>query len=412
MIDPARTITPPDWMDDPAIRLVFDALTDTGAIDPQVLFVGGCVRNTVLGLPPGDIDIATVHKPEAVIRRIEGAGVRAVPTGIEHGTITAVINGKPFEITTLRRDVETDGRRAVVDFTDNWIEDARRRDFTVNTLLADLDGDLYDPTGLGLKDIDSKRIVFVGDANQRVAEDTLRILRFFRFYALYGGGNTPDPVALAACRAGAGKIAQLSRERIMQEMVRILMVDDPAAILQLMFDNGVLREFANPDYKAEWLKSLVQLQKDHDALDLPARMAVVAAGDAEWVGEFEKFIVISNALRADLNLIFKTLAVISGLRVDEAIYRFGNRAALQACLIRHAREGSVPDAETIEQLKNWRAPTFPLSGDDVMKLGVERGPEVGRILNAVEEWWIAEHFRPNESACRAKMKEEATAPSI
>lgn len=407
MLNPERTIPPTAWMKDRAVQVVFHALTDTGAVDPQVLFVGGCVRNTLLGLPPGDMDLATLHKPEGVTRRLAAQGVRVIPTGIDHGTVTAVIDGKPFEITTLRRDVETDGRRAVVAFTDDWREDAARRDFTINTLLADADGNIYDPTGKGLSDLETNRIVFVGDASERVAEDHLRILRFFRFYALYGAGTTPDAAALAACRAAADKIGTLSRERITQEMVRILMVDRPADILGLMFENGVMRDFVHPEYQALRLNALAKLQNMYAAPDLAARMAVAANAQPNWVDQFDKYIVFSNALRGDLILILKVLAAAADMKAHEVIYRFGNRAALQAHLVHHAMAGTDPAAADVDVLKNWRAPTLPITGDDVMKAGVERGPDVGRILKTIEEWWIAEDFRPNESACRARVKDEA-----
>ncbi|AGH98404.1 CCA tRNA nucleotidyltransferase [Micavibrio aeruginosavorus] len=406
MLNIERTIPPTAWMKDRAVQVVFHALTDTGAVDPQVLFVGGCVRNTLLGLPPGDMDLATVHKPESVIRRLEAQGVRVIPTGIDHGTVTAVVDGKPFEITTLRRDVETDGRRAVVAFTDDWREDAARRDFTINTLLADADGHIYDPTGKGLADLETRRIVFVGEADQRVAEDHLRILRFFRFYALYGAGTAPDADALAACRMGADKIGTLSRERITQEMVRILMVDHPADILGLMFENGVMRDFVHPDYQASALNALAKLQNIYVAPDLAARMVVAAHARMDWVDQFDKYIVFSNALRGDLILVLKILAVADSMKVHELIYRFGNRAAVQAHLVHHAMAGTEPNAADVDVLKNWRAPALPITGDDVMKAGVERGPDVGRILKTIEEWWIAEDFLPPESACRARVKEE------
>jgi poly(A) polymerase len=243
----------------PESRAVFSALQNKAA-HPQVLFVGGCVRNAVLGLPPGDCDLATIHPPFEVTRRLEDVGIKVVPTGIDHGTVTAVVDGKPFEITTLRRDVETDGRHAVVSFTQDWSLDAQRRDFTINTLLADGAGNLYDPTGDGLSDLEAGRVVFVGDPVQRIAEDYLRILRFFRFYAFYGRGR-PDAAALAACRAAAGKIADLSRERVTQEILKIIAADGAADILEIMAAQNVMKDFVHPQCKIANLAMLAGLQK-------------------------------------------------------------------------------------------------------------------------------------------------------
>ena len=208
----SETIGQRPWMTAPETSAVMDALEAAGGAD-CARYVGGCVRNTLLGKPVSDIDIATRLTPEAVIAALKAAKLKAVPTGVEHGTVTAISGGKPFEITTLRRDVETDGRRAVVAFTDDWGEDARRRDFTLNALYAQRDGTLFDPTGHGVADCRAGRIVFVGEAEERVAEDYLRILRFFRFFAWYGAGPA-DAAALAACETLKGDLKTLSAERV------------------------------------------------------------------------------------------------------------------------------------------------------------------------------------------------------
>ena len=228
----AKTIPAQPWMISPAARRIMRILNG-GAAEPLALFVGGCVRNALAGEAVTDIDIATRLTPPEVMERCAAADIRAIPTGIDHGTVTAVVDGAPFEITTLRRDVETDGRHAVVAFSQDWREDAQRRDFTMNTLLADSGGHVYDPTGQGISDLAAGRVVFVGDPAQRIAEDYLRILRFFRFHARYGKG-APDAAALAACAAAADRIATLSRERISQEFFRILAAENPAPILRLM----------------------------------------------------------------------------------------------------------------------------------------------------------------------------------
>ncbi|MFQ5959208.1 MAG: CCA tRNA nucleotidyltransferase, partial [Alphaproteobacteria bacterium] len=240
-VEPAGTIEPQRWMTVRATRAVVDALRAQGA---EVRFVGGCVRDAVAGRKVTDVDIATPDPPETVIRLLEAAGIRVVPTGIKHGTVTAVVARRPFEITTLRRDVETYGRHAKVAFTDDWTADAARRDFTINALFCAPDGTLYDPFG-GLDDLRAGRVRFVGDAVQRIREDVLRLLRFFRFYAHYGR-PPPDAEALAACRAMALALPSLSGERVCAELLRLLAADDPAAVLELMIEADVL-EFVLPE---------------------------------------------------------------------------------------------------------------------------------------------------------------------
>jgi poly(A) polymerase len=213
-----------EWMS-PEAEAVFDALEARGGAE-CARYVGGCVRNAVMGEPVADVDIATTLTPEETVAALKAARIRAVPTGLEHGTVTAVRGGEPFEITTLRRDVETDGRRAVVAFTRDWSEDAERRDFTFNALYASRDGTLHDPTGRGLADAREGHVVFVGDPATRIREDYLRVLRFFRFYAWYGNG-APDPASLGACAALRAPVAQLAAERISKELLKLLAASDP-----------------------------------------------------------------------------------------------------------------------------------------------------------------------------------------
>ena len=226
------------WTTHPATVRVMDALARAGGED-AARFVGGCVRNALLRRPVADIDIATVLTPDAVAAALQAAGIKAVPTGLAHGTVTAVVDGRPFEITTLRRDVETDGRHAVVAFTADWGEDAARRDFTMNALYADLEGQVFDPTGEGLGDLRNGAVRFVGDPAARITEDALRILRFFRFHALYGRGRA-DAAALAACAEGRDLIARLSIERIAKELLGLFGAEDPRPAVRLMAGAGVL----------------------------------------------------------------------------------------------------------------------------------------------------------------------------
>ncbi len=370
---------------------------------PKALFVGGCVRNELLGVPVGDIDIATVLEPEEVIRRCEGAGIKTVPTGIEHGTVTVVVNKKPFEITTLRRDVKTDGRRAVVAFTDDWTEDARRRDFTMNTLLAGPDGAIFDPTGQGQKDLEARHVIFVGDPATRIAEDYLRVLRFFRFHAVYGQGD-PDAGALAACRAAADKIGTLSRERITQEFTKILMMDNSVDIISIMFENNILKDVADDWYKPKILQSLAELQDRYSMPSFPARLLVLAGNIDEWL-------ILSNAQKKEMANLGKFIEnrETGAIPSDKGlIYRFGADIAGQAFLLLAAR-GKISTEELAGKMnlvRNWRTPDFPLSGDDVMATGIPAGPGVGKILKAIEQWWMGQDCEPGREECLFKLKSD------
>lgn len=394
MIAVATTLDPTLWKPSAEAGRVFAALSDSG--EPQILFVGGCVRNAVLGLPPGDYDLATVHAPEEVTRRLQAAGIKVVPTGIAHGTVTAVVDGHPFEITTLRQDVETDGRRAVVAFTDDWAEDAQRRDFTMNTLLADLDGRVYDPTGRGLADLRAGRVVFVGDPGQRIAEDYLRILRFFRFHALYGRG-APDAAALDACWAAADKIATLSRERITQETERIVAVDDPADILGLMRGQRVMADLFHPRCDLAALNALARLQKQAEMISVAARLAMLAAGDTAHMAVFEKYLLLSRERQKSLESLF--IAMGRDIGLPERLYRFGREVAGQSLLIRAAMGKDEVRAEEIEMIRYGSIPVFPMGGNDLKVLGVDAGPRMGVILHDLEEWWIAQNFTPDHDQC-------------
>jgi poly(A) polymerase len=252
---PATSIDVNSWMAQAQTQAVIQALMAGGQ---PARFVGGCVRDALLGLPVKDIDIATPEPPERVTELIEQADLRAIPTGIDHGTITAICDGIPFEITTLRRDVETFGRHARVSYTTDWQEDAARRDLTLNALYCDPDGTVFDPVG-GLADLKAGRIRFVGDARARIEEDVLRLLRFFRFYAYYGVG-TADPEAIAACREMAPQIETLSVERVWKEMSRLLLAPDPAAAFDLMMTNGVLSHLLPEVVDSDRLPALIKAE--------------------------------------------------------------------------------------------------------------------------------------------------------
>lgn len=395
---PAKKIKPKTWMTAPDTAAVIKAL---GA--DKARFVGGCVRNMLLGLPVGDIDIATLHEPLAVMKILEKAGIKAVPTGIDHGTVTAVINKKHFEITTLRRDVETDGRRAVVAFTTDWKEDAQRRDFTINTLLADEQGNIYDPTSKGLKDIEARKVRFVSDPDERIAEDYLRILRFFRFYALYGKGK-PDAAALKACAKAAKKISTLSKERITQEFFKILSVDNPADILGIMFENKVLKEFSFPSYDAKFFKHTCEFQNRYHLAFIAARLFCVAGLKPANFKKMEKLLLVPKVFKKDIEALDGVLAL-PDLDNDHAVrvsvYKFGRTVTAQALMIELAQNrvtnGYAPKALKI--IQKWDIPQLPIDGNDLMKAGIKKGPELGRALDKIESWWISQDFTPDKKEC-------------
>ncbi|MCD8497273.1 MAG: CCA tRNA nucleotidyltransferase [Alphaproteobacteria bacterium] len=355
---PVTTIPVQDWMKMPETKAVMGPL-NKNSDEPMALFVGGCIRNALLGIDVGDIDIATKFTPQQVVDIMGKSGIKTVPTGIEHGTVTAVSNHKPYEITTLRRDVKTDGRRAVVAFSDSWEEDAYRRDFTMNTLLADDAGNVYDPTGQGVSDLKAGRVVFVGDAAERIAEDVLRILRFFRFHALYGKG-APDEAALAACCDQADKISTLSRERITQEFFKILSVTHPVDNLGIIFKNGILKEFHYPDYNPDLLSFFC----DHAfEFSLAGRLFIFFAQSVDNIKTQDKMLIIPKALvreleaieRAYMKALFDTEA-----GVKTALYRYG-RAAVKAVLVIKAGQGALDKSALAayrDITENWDIPVF------------------------------------------------------
>jgi len=387
----AKKIDPQPWMIAPettAIMQVLGGLTSP----PKALFVGGCVRNSLMGRPVTDIDIATIHRPDDVMTMLTKAGIRAIPTGLAHGTVTAIIDDAKFEITTLRRDVATDGRHAVIAFTDQWEEDAQRRDFTLNTLLASPQGDIFDPIGQGLADLDAGKIVFVGEASQRIAEDYLRILRFFRFHGQYGTGE-PDQAALSACRQHAEKVRELSRERVTQEFLKIIALPHVNSVLQLMFDQGVMKSLQDKGYKAQAMEHLCALQSRYEAIEIVPRLCLITGFDMRRI---EEWMVLSNAQKQQvdsLNKAFAGLRPISKKKIRELVYHHGNHVVLQAYLIKMARAMDFPDLDIIDIARYWQAPVFPIRGEDLKTAGMMPGRDMGKKLAALELKWIKSDFR-------------------
>ena len=368
-----------------------------GAGEGLVRFVGGAVRDALLGLPVSDLDLATVLRPDEVSRRVRAAGFKAAPTGIAHGTVTAVLPEGPVEVTTLRRDISTDGRRATVAFTDDWREDAARRDFTINALSADpTDGTIHDYFG-GIDDVRLGVVRFIGDPLARIAEDHLRILRFFRFHARFGSG-APDAAGLAACSARANDLMALSRERIAQELFKLLGVIDPTPTVALMVERGILAPVL-PEIDGEGvtrLRRLVAREREFGG-DALRRLAALLPADpsvADLVGARLK---LSNAQRKRLISAAEPGEPGSARPLAHAI---GLTNARDRLLLRKAD----PDA-ALAEIDGWHPPRLPVGGGDLVALGLSAGPTVAATLQAIERQWVDEGF-PDAARVRAIAKEK------
>ena len=410
---PIDTLPLQPWMSAPATVAVMDALRAAGG---EARFVGGCVRDAVMRKPIGDIDIATPMTPEAVTAALKAAGLKAIPTGAEHGTITAVSGGTPYEITTLRRDVSTDGRRATVAFTDDWALDAARRDFRLNALYLDLDGRLTDPTGEGLADARAGRIVFVGEPAHRIREDYLRILRFFRFLAWYGRGE-PDPAALAACAAEKAGIAQLSAERVSKELLKLLAADDPRPAVRLMAATGVLPLALPGAQGLARFEALVGIETDMlFSCDPELRLAALLPNDPAAAASTGRTLRLSNAqqgrLVAALNPEPPIRSWMSPREARRFVYREGAGPFCDRVMLAWA--ASDRPAATIQWrallplAQSWPRPTLPLTGDDVVAAGAPRGPIVGEVLREVEDWWVENDFIDDKLSIVERLKSVMT----
>jgi poly(A) polymerase len=376
-----------EWRRRPGMDRLLKAL---GAGEGETRFVGGCVRDTLLGLEVSDVDLATRLKPEAVMARLKEAGIKAVPTGLAHGTVTAVSAGTPVEVTTLRRDVATDGRRATVAFTDDWQEDAARRDFTINALSVDpLSGEVFDYFG-GADDLAARRVRFIGDPFTRIAEDHLRILRFFRFHARFGIG-APDEAGLEACVTRANDLMALSRERVADELSKLLALADPSATCALMERRGVFAPVL-PEISAEGVDALRRLigreRRIGVAADVPRRLAAMLPRDAEVASHVAARLRLANAWRQLLALYARPPA--SDVYPRALAYRHGKDQALSLLLLGDADEAKL--AEDAARLGNWAVPLFPLKGGELVGRGLPKGPVVAQTLERVKREWIESEF--------------------
>lgn len=385
------------WAGDPTVHTLFAGLDGAGIV---ARFVGGCVRNSVLGRAIDDYDLAVDTKPDAVMRALETAKLKVVPTGIKHGTVTAVVDGRPFELTTLRRDVETDGRRAVVAFTDDWLEDASRRDFTFNALYADRDGTLYDPFD-GRRDLAEARVRFIGDAETRIAEDRLRVLRFFRFHAWYG--KPPfDAASFDACRRNAGSLRGLSGERVAKELLRLLKAADPADTIAAMVEAAILDQWLPECIGTARLRALIAREDKPDPLRRLAAILPTGA-DATAIGKRLK-LSTQESLRLDVMLAAEpAIDIAGGPKAWRAgIYRLGGNLYADRLLLAADAPGDWRGALAMARI--WTPPELPVSGGDALKLGLKPGPRVGALIEAVEQWWIAGDFTADRAACLAELE--------
>jgi tRNA nucleotidyltransferase/poly(A) polymerase len=389
-----------DWalLRDSQVRAVFSALEGEQG---KTRIVGGAVRDALLGRPVSDADFATVFHPDDVTARCQAAGLKTVPTGIEHGTVTVVADGRAFEVTTLRRDVETNGRHAVVQFTADWNEDAARRDLTINALYCDMKGELFDPLG-GLGDLQAGRVRFIGDAESRIREDYLRILRFFRVFAWYGKGR-PDGDGLKACAKLKPGIATLSAERVWAELKRLLAAPDPARALLWMRTTEVLQKALPESWGIDAIHRLVAAERAEgwapdplvrlEAILPPHRARIDSLAERLRLSKEEasRLCAWANAVESD--------PAMSEAHLDEVLYRTGRQGTqdrLRHALARELEKNHPEAAAGLRRLMlhadGWQRPVFPLSGRDLVAAGIEPGPAIGERLRDLEERWIASGF--------------------
>ncbi|MEI3804604.1 CCA tRNA nucleotidyltransferase [Agrobacterium sp. CCNWLW32] len=407
-----------DWFEKPALKRIFALLNADGG---EVRIVGGAVRNALMDLPVVDVDLATTLTPDVVVARAKAAGIKAVPTGIEHGTVTLVIDGEGFEVTTLRRDVETNGRHAQVAFGTDWQTDAERRDLTINALYADEKGEIIDLIN-GLPDIETGTVRFIGDAAMRISEDYLRILRFFRFFAHYGSGR-PDADGLRASARAKDKLGTLSAERVWSELKKLLSARDPSRALLWMRQSGVLTEIL-PETEKWGIDAIHGLVATEQALgwavDPMLRLSAILPPDRDRLVALAARLRLSKAEAAYLTHWASAPAADPELKetaLDRLLYRQGVegvKTRLKLALAAARADVSAGDtamqkvarlSTLLARAEKFHKPGFPLSGVDVMAAGVEAGPKVGEVLKSLEEKWIDVNFSLDRAALTARLKD-------
>jgi poly(A) polymerase len=392
------------WLKSGPTARVLELLNGNGE---EARVVGGAVRNALLKIPIGDIDIATTALPEEVIRRAKAAGIKSVPTGIEHGTVTLVVDAQPFEVTTLREDAETFGRKAKVAFGRDWVGDAKRRDFTINGLSVDAEGIVHDHVG-GLDDIPAKRVRFIGDPDQRISEDYLRILRFFRIHAAFGAGDPDREGYLACIRARAG-LATLSAERVRMEMVKLLVAEGAAGAIAAMTDGGLLLPiFGGVAYTGP-LTAMIAAERSLGLKpDAVRRLGALAVAVTEDARRLATRLRLTNAETRGLDSMGHRWWRLAGM--DEAtarrrLYRLGEDRYRDRLMLAWARAGADARSAQWRELatlpERWRAPKFPLKAADFIGRGIAEGPALGQVLALAEDAWLAADFTLDEPALKA-----------
>jgi poly(A) polymerase len=402
----SRSLAGAPWLTTGVLPRLLGVLDGNGE---EARVVGGAVRNVLLGIAIHEIDVATTAVPDEVVKRVTAAGFKPVPTGIEHGTVTVVIDKHPFEVTTLRQDVETYGRHAKVAFGRDWKTDAERRDFTINALSATRDGAVYDYVG-GLDDLAARRVRFIGDPAKRIAEDYLRILRFFRFHAAYGTSDHPDAEGIAACIAGRDGLGQLSRERLRMELMKLVVGTHAVPTLISMTDAGLLLRVLGG---ISYLGSFENMAKAEAAIGAPpdpvrrlGALAVMVAEDAERLWQKLRLTNVEHERLASMAEGWRRISPSFGEQAARALlYRLGREPFTDHALLGWARsQAAASDAAwhalaTLPQ--RWTAPVFPLKAADFIKRGVEKGPALGAALAAAEKAWIAAGFPSDAAALEA-----------
>jgi poly(A) polymerase len=400
----ARVLSDAPWLRSGPTARVLELLNSNGE---EARVVGGAVRNALLRIPVADIDIATTALPAEVIRRAKPAGIKSVPTGIDHGTVTLVVDGQPFEVTTLREDTETFGRKATVAFGRDWVRDAERRDFTINGLSVDADGLVHDHIG-GLDDIAARRVRFIGDPAARIAEDYLRILRFFRIHAAYGSGE-PDRAGYLACIAGRAGLATLSAERVRMEMLKLMVAQGAAGAVTAMADGGLLLPiFGGVAYAGPFAAMIAAEHLLGLAPDPVRRLGALAVAVTEDARRVALRMRLSNAETKTLDSMGHRWWRLAGM--DEAtarrrLYRLGADRYRDRLMLAWARAGEDSDPAPWRELATlparWSAPKFPLKAADFNARGIADGPALGQVLRLAEDAWLAADFPLDEAALKA-----------
>lgn len=402
------------FLADPSLQRLFDAIEAAGG---EARINGGAVRNALLGVPVADTDLSTTLEPEHLVAALEKAGIKPVATGIEHGTVTAVIDGVGHEVTTLREDIETDGRRAVVRFGTDWKADAARRDFTMNALYCDRTGLLFDPLD-GYPDLAARNVRFIGDPDQRIAEDRLRILRFFRFFAWYGSAR-PDAAGLKACARHKGELAQLSAERLWHETKRLLSAPDPGRALLWMRQTGVLTVLLPETEKwgIDLIPPLIETEREHGwKADPMIRLMAMIPPRGERTLQLSTRLKLSQSESRRLEKWTQQQALTgteSDLAISQAVYRQDRQPVTDQLqlLVANARRPDATANASLEQIKSRLAlaqsctlPSFPVSGGDLKKLGYKPGPQMGELLAELEQRWLDSGFTLSRDALLAGLE--------